>query len=171
LFYAISAAKNMLIYGANTSNAFAEAPPPKQGFYIYPDRVFKDWWIHHKKNPPIPDGHVILVLGALQGHPESPCLLEKHVNKNFCSIGFAPTVHKPCIYSGTILNKRVLFMQRVDDFAISAPSKCIANHVDLIKTFYSFQQNARASSHYTMALTSYRQRTTSRSLARRTSTE
>jgi hypothetical protein len=34
LFYAISAAKNMLIYGANTSNAFAEALPPKQGLYI-----------------------------------------------------------------------------------------------------------------------------------------
>jgi hypothetical protein len=29
LFYAILAAKNMLIYGANASNAFAEAPPPK----------------------------------------------------------------------------------------------------------------------------------------------
>ena len=32
LFYAISAAENLLIYGADVSNTFAEAPPPKQGF-------------------------------------------------------------------------------------------------------------------------------------------
>ena len=32
LFYAISAAENLLIFGADVSNAFAEAPPPKQGF-------------------------------------------------------------------------------------------------------------------------------------------
>ena len=37
LFYGIAAAENLLIYGADVSNAFAEAPPPKQGFYIYPD--------------------------------------------------------------------------------------------------------------------------------------
>jgi hypothetical protein len=133
LFYAISAAKNLLIYGADTSNFFAEALPPKQGFYIYPNRAFKDWWVHHKKNPPISDGHLILVLSAMQGHPESPHLWEKHINKILHSIGFTPTVHKPCIYSGTILNERVLFMQQVDDFAISAPSKHITNHVlDLI---------------------------------------
>ncbi len=32
LFFAIAAAENSLIYGADISNAFAEAPPPKQGF-------------------------------------------------------------------------------------------------------------------------------------------
>ena len=37
LIYAVSAAENLLIYGADVSNAFAEAPPPKQGFYIHPD--------------------------------------------------------------------------------------------------------------------------------------
>jgi hypothetical protein len=36
LFYAIAAAKNLLVFGANVSNAFAEAPPPKQGFFIHP---------------------------------------------------------------------------------------------------------------------------------------
>jgi hypothetical protein len=86
-----------------------------------------------KRTLPIPDGHMILVLRALQCHPESPCLWEKHVDKILCSIGFTPTVHKPCIYSGTILNKRILFMQQVDDFAISKPSECIIDHIlDLI---------------------------------------
>ena len=32
LFYAIAAAENLMLFGADVSNAFAEAPPPKQGF-------------------------------------------------------------------------------------------------------------------------------------------
>ena len=32
LFYAVSAAENLLIFGGDVSNAFSEAPPPKQGF-------------------------------------------------------------------------------------------------------------------------------------------
>ncbi len=40
MFYAIAAAENLLVYGADVSNAFAEAPPPKQGFFIHPDRAF-----------------------------------------------------------------------------------------------------------------------------------
>ena len=34
LFYAITAAKNMLVFGSDVCNAFAKAPPPKQGFFI-----------------------------------------------------------------------------------------------------------------------------------------
>jgi hypothetical protein len=42
LFYAIAAAENMLIFGSDVSNAFAEAPPPKQGFFVCPDRAFHE---------------------------------------------------------------------------------------------------------------------------------
>ncbi len=42
LFYAVAAAKNMLIFGADVSNAFAEAPPPKQPFFIRPDKAFHE---------------------------------------------------------------------------------------------------------------------------------
>ncbi len=80
IFYAISAAENMLVYGADVSNAFAKAPPPKQGFFIYPDRAFHDWWVNKKGKTPIPNGHVIPVLGAMQGHPELPRLWEKHID-------------------------------------------------------------------------------------------
>jgi hypothetical protein len=72
LFYAVSAAKNMLIFGANVSNAFAKATPPKQGFFIRLDKAFHKWWVLHKKRPPIPDGYVIPILSAMQGHPKSP---------------------------------------------------------------------------------------------------
>jgi hypothetical protein len=126
-------AENMLVYGADVSNAFAEAPAPKQGFFIYPDRAFKDWWVNKKGKPPIPDGHVIPVLGAMQGHPESPRLWEKHIDRILRDISLTPTIHEPCIYSGIILGERVLFMWQVDNFAISATSQRIANHLlDLI---------------------------------------
>jgi hypothetical protein len=55
LFYAVSTAENMLIFGADISNAFAKAPPPKQGFFIHPDKAFHEWWVLHKKRPPIPN--------------------------------------------------------------------------------------------------------------------
>jgi hypothetical protein len=80
IFYAISAAENMLVYGADIFNAFAEAPLPKQGFFIYPDWAFYNWWVNKKGKPPIPDGHVIPILGAMQGHPESLRLWEKYID-------------------------------------------------------------------------------------------
>jgi hypothetical protein len=121
IFYAIFAAENMLVYGTNVFNTFAKAPPPKQGFFIYPDRTFHDWWVNKKGKPPIPDGHVIPVLGAIQGHPESPHLWEKHIDQILCDIGLTPTIHEPCIYSGLILGERVLFMQQVGNFCNLCP--------------------------------------------------
>ncbi len=108
LFYAVAAAEILLIYGADVSNAFAEAPPPKQGFYIYPDKAFHDWWVHHKKQPPLKDGQVIPILSAMQGHPESPRLWEKHADSILRDVGLTPTVHEPCLYSGVIDGKRVV---------------------------------------------------------------
>ena len=123
LFYAVTAAENLFIFGADVSNAFAEAPPPKQGFYIRPDKAFNDWWINHKKRPPIPTGHVIPINSAMQGHPESPRLWEKHADAILRDIGLTPTVHEPCLYSGLINNTRVILMPQVDDFAIASPDE------------------------------------------------
>ena len=127
LFYAVSAAENLLIYGADVSNAFAEAPPPKQGFYIHPDRAFREWWSNHKKRPPISDGDVIPILSAMQGHPESPRLREKHADAILRECGLTPTVHEPCLYSGLVNGHRVIFKRQVDDFAIAAPNALTAN--------------------------------------------
>jgi hypothetical protein len=84
LFYGIAAAENLLVFGSDVSNAFAEAPPPKQGFYIRPDKAFHEWWTIHKKRPPIPHGHMIPILSAMQGHPESPRLWEKNMLTRYC---------------------------------------------------------------------------------------
>ena len=40
LFYGVGAAENLIVYGADVSNAFAKAPPPKQSFFIWPDNAF-----------------------------------------------------------------------------------------------------------------------------------
>ncbi len=127
LFYAVAAAENLLVFGSNVCNAFAEAPPPKQGFYIRPDHAFNEWWENYKGKPPIPPGHVIPVLSAMQGHPESPRLWEKHANAILRKLGLSPTVHKLCLYSGIINSKRIVFMRQVDDFVIAAPDQHMAD--------------------------------------------
>jgi hypothetical protein len=123
----VADAENLLIFGSDVCNAFAKAPPPKQGFYIRPDRAFTEWWENYKGNPPIPPGHVIPVLSAMQGHPESPRLWEKHANAILHDIGLTPTVHEPCLYSGVINGKRIVFMRQVDNFAIGAPDQHTAD--------------------------------------------
>ncbi len=101
-FYSVAAAENLLVFGADLSNTFAEAPPPKQGFYIIPDKAFLEWWINHKKRPPIPHGHVIIILSAMQGHPEFLRLWEKHANSILHEISLVPTTHKPCLYTNNL---------------------------------------------------------------------
>jgi hypothetical protein len=127
LFYAVAASENLLVFGADVSNAFAEAPPMKQGFYIRPDKAFNNWWVQHKKRTLIPTGQVIPVLSAMQGHPESPRLWEKHANAILQELGLTPTVHEPCLYLGNVAGKWVIFKRQVDDFAIAAPEEKTAD--------------------------------------------
>jgi hypothetical protein len=133
LFYAVALAENLLIFGADVSNAFDKAPLPKQPFFIRLDRAFCNWWTKHLKREPIPEGAIIPVLSAMQGRPESPRLWEKHADNILCDIGLTPTVHEPCLYSGTFDDRRVLFLRQVDNFAIAAPDAQTSNIVmDLI---------------------------------------
>ena len=127
LFYAASAIENLVIFGADASNAFGEAPPPKQGAFIRPDKAFREWW-WARKGERIPEGYVIPVLRAMQGHPESPRLWERHIDRILREeLGLTPTVHEPCLYSGEIEGERVLFLRQVDDFACAAPSQRICD--------------------------------------------
>jgi hypothetical protein len=101
LFYGIAAADNLLVYSANVGNTFAEAPPPKQGFYIQPDCAFMEWW-NAKGCTPLLPGQVIPVMRAMQGHPESSRLWEKYIDRIIKKHGFKPTVHEPCLYLGLL---------------------------------------------------------------------
>jgi hypothetical protein len=100
-FYGIAAAENLLVYGADVGNAFVEAPPPKQGAHIQPDHAFVEWW-NARGFPSLLPGQVIPVMRAMQGHPESSRLWEKHIDRIIKKRGFKPTVHKPCLYLGYI---------------------------------------------------------------------
>jgi hypothetical protein len=51
IFYGLAAVENLLVFGSDVSNAFGEAPPPKQGFYILPDKAFRGWWISKGRDP------------------------------------------------------------------------------------------------------------------------
>ena len=73
IFFAACAAENFVIYGSDASNAFAEASPPRQGINLHADRSFREWWVW-KGRTPLPEGYVVPLLSAMQGHPEAPCL-------------------------------------------------------------------------------------------------
>ena len=64
-FWEITALHNYSAYGADDTNAFAEAPPPTAPLYVTIDAPFKAWWENILKRPPIKVGHILLVRHAL----------------------------------------------------------------------------------------------------------
>jgi hypothetical protein len=117
------AAEILLVFGADVSNAFVEVPLPKQRFLIQPDQEIHKWWTLHLHCPPISGGHVIPVLSAMQGRPESPQLWEKHADTILWELSLVPTMHELCLFWGFVDGKHTIFIQQVDDFAITAPDQ------------------------------------------------
>ena len=126
IFWALSAIEGMTVIGADAGNAFAEAPAPKDPFYMQVDTQFHDWWTKKMGRPPIPDGYVLPVRHAMQGHPESPRLWEHFITKILEKEGFTSTTHEKCIYHATISGQKVLFLRQVDDFAVACKTPSIA---------------------------------------------
>jgi hypothetical protein len=124
LFWVIIASENIIAIGADVSNAFAEAPAPKAPLYLYIDDAFRDLWTKHLGNAPISaECNVVCVHNAIQGHPESTRLWEKHIDKILQDLGLTPATHEPCLYSGQSNGAKVFFLQQVDDFAIASTQK------------------------------------------------
>jgi hypothetical protein len=123
LFWAVCAKQGLMAFGADCSNAFAEALPPKAPLYMRIDKAYHDWWVHHLKREPIdPSKTVVRVHNAIQGHPKSPRLWEKMIDKILRDIGLIPTTHEPCLYQGIYKGQFTLFLRQVDDFAIATNS-------------------------------------------------
>jgi Reverse transcriptase (RNA-dependent DNA polymerase) len=126
LYWAITASAGLISIGADAGNAFAEAPPPVEPFYMVIDDQFHEWWVECLGNSPIPAGYVLPVQHALQGHPESPRLWETHIHTILVDhLNFTPTTHEKCLYSkrekdGTNLQ---LLLRQVDDFSVSAKDR------------------------------------------------
>ena len=130
IFWAAAAAKNLIVQGADASNAFAEADAPKHPLYVRVNEPYRQWWTEHLNKTPIPPGYVLPVNKALQGHPEAPRawatkidqILQQHLN-------LKPTTHEPCLYHGIHKGKEILFLRQVDDFAVAAETNEIATDV------------------------------------------
>jgi hypothetical protein len=122
--------QGLIAIGADVSNAFAEAPPPQAPLYMYIDKAFRDWWTNHKSRTKIPkECNFIQVCKAIQGHPESPRLWEKHIDRILREMGFTPTHHEPCLYSSTVKGNLVLFLCQVDDFSVSASDEALCGRI------------------------------------------
>jgi len=133
IFWALNAAQGNIVVGADASNAFAEAPPPTAPLYMKLDFQFHTWWKSLGQDP-IPDGYGVKVNRALQGHPESPRLWAKLIDKIIVKLGFQTCKHEPCLYyHPDYKSNEIYFIRQVDDFAIGCPDKRIAEEmIDII---------------------------------------
>ena len=133
IFWAATAINNFICIGADAANAFAEAPAPVAPLYVRVDDQFREWYTHrYPDKPPIPKGHVMRVLKALQGHPESARLWALLIDKVIQQLNLKPCTHEPNLYYTTDYKgtgKTVLFLRQVDDFAISCQDKDTARDV------------------------------------------
>jgi hypothetical protein len=60
LFWALSATHDLLVYGADVTNAFAKAPPPIHPLYMRRDDAFREWWTEHLHCAPIPSNLTVV---------------------------------------------------------------------------------------------------------------
>ena len=133
IFWAASAINNFVTIGADASNAFAEAPAPKAPLYVSADRPYREWYkARYPEAPPLPKNHVLPVQGALQGHPESPRLWSKLIDKIIQQLNLQPcTQEKNLYYTNNYNNqgKTVLLLRQVDDFAVACEDEATASTV------------------------------------------
>ena len=125
-YWGITASEGLIAIGADAGNAFAEAPPATQVFYMRIDDQFHEWWTEHLGNAPIPPGYVLPVNHALQGHPEAPRLWETHIHKILVDkMGFTPTTHEKCLYSRRLPkdDQLQMILRQVDDFSVAADTR------------------------------------------------
>ena len=133
LYWSITARECLLAMGADAGNAFAEAPPATEVFYMRIDDQFREWWTEHMNRPPIPPGYVLPVNHALQGHPEAPRLWEKHIHQILVDkLHFTPTTHEKCLYSRRpphAPGELQMILRQVDDFSVSAMDKTTCQEI------------------------------------------
>jgi hypothetical protein len=120
MFFAIAAARGLIIHTGDCTNAYANADSPTHPTFLGIDEAYSTWYFRrHKKD--IPHGFVLPVQKALQGHPEAGALWEKHiVGILHNDLGFRSTVQERNLYQGYYLNEEIFICRQTDDFAIAA---------------------------------------------------
>ena len=123
VYWGIVAIEGLIAVGADASNAFAEAPPPKAPLYVLIDKPYRDWY-RSKGRGEIPKGYVLRVKHAIQGHPEAPRLWSMFIDDIIRNkIGLTATTHEQCLYHGTFNGEKIYFLRQVDDFSVASVSK------------------------------------------------
>ena len=126
IFWGTVAAKNLIVRGADASNAFAEANAPDIPLFVRIDNQYREWY-KQRFNQDIPNNYVLPVQKALQGHPESSRLWALHMDKILKSkFNLKPTTQEGCLYQGIYKNEEVLFLRQVDDFAVATKHESTA---------------------------------------------
>ena len=100
---------------------------------MYIDDAYAEWY-EDKNCTSIDKRKVLPVLKALQGHPESGRLWEKHISGILEQIGFTSTTHDKTIYKMDYFKKdgngEIIYMLRqVNDFAFACTDEGIAKDI------------------------------------------
>jgi len=78
LFFALAARENYKVYGDDAQDAYACSPPPETPTFVSINNAYVDWHEHRFKKK-LDRSLVLPILHALQGHPKSGKLWEKHI--------------------------------------------------------------------------------------------
>jgi len=129
VYWGLVAIRNFIAIGADASNAFAEAPPPKAPLYVLVDKPYREWY-KNKNGIDLPKGYVLRVHHAILGHPEAPRLWSMFIDDIIQNkLHFKPTTHEQCLYTGVVDGQEVLFLRQVDDFSVAAKNIDTCNKV------------------------------------------
>jgi len=109
LFFALAARENYRVCGGDAQDAHAHSPPPETPTFVSIDDAHADWCEHRFKKK-LDRSLVLPVLHALEGHPESGKLWEKHITAVLRSpeFGFESMTHDNSTCSATFEGARTL---------------------------------------------------------------
>ena len=120
------------MFGGDAQDAYAHSPPPDVPTFVEINDAYADWY-KHRFGVDLDHSMVLPVRHALQGHPESGKLWEKHINGLLLGSEFNlhTTTHDRTIYHGSFEGSHILLLRQVDDFALACANE------DIAKRFYS----------------------------------
>jgi hypothetical protein len=104
LFFDLSAAMSYVVIRVDCTNAYANAPSPRQLTYVRIDDLYADRY-RSRPGTEVDRCFVLPVLMALQGQPEAGALWE---NRIVDDLDIKYTTHERSMYRGTIDRKVVL---------------------------------------------------------------
>ena len=130
LFLAISANLDLKNYGGDAKYAFAHSPAPSVLTFVTIDNQYADWY-KSKFGRQIDQARALPVMRALQVHPESGKLWEKHINNILFSdeLNFKTTTRDWTIYKTIHKGKIVFLLRQVDAFALACKEESTAKEI------------------------------------------